>query len=66
MSVDPSINPVFFDWNIVYVWYCDGSGYTGDSTDAVEYDNETIYYRGAHIVPSVITTLNTYHNMSEV
>lgn len=63
-----SPHPQFFDWNIVYVWYCDGSSYTGNMLDEVTYTDDqgtttTLYYRGSHIIDSVITTLNVNHGM---
>lgn len=33
--------------------------------DTVTHSDETMYYRGSHIVPSVVKTLNELHNMSE-
>ena len=65
MSIDPDINPLFFDWNIVYVWYCDGSSYTGDTTYAKTAFGQTMYYRGSHIVPGVISTLIDDNHLDE-
>ena len=31
LSADASANPVFHNWTLVYVPYCDGASFTGDS-----------------------------------
>lgn len=46
MSVDPSVNPEFFDWNSVYVWYCDGGSYMGDKNGTTTVDGQTLHFRG--------------------
>jgi hypothetical protein len=30
LSDDPTVNPDFHDWNIVYVIYCDGGSFAGN------------------------------------
>lgn len=30
LSDDPAVNPDFYDWNIVYVIYCDGGSFGGN------------------------------------
>lgn len=37
-------NPLLYNWNIVYVRYCDGGSYAGDTV--AQYENETLYFRG--------------------
>ena len=37
-SADPSVNPDFYDWNIVNVGYCDGASFSGNVTDPVVVD----------------------------
>ena len=64
MSVDRSINPEFFDWNTVYVWYCDGGSYLGNANSVETYANQTMYFRGRRILETVVRTLNERHGMS--
>ena len=30
LSDDPQINPLFFNWTLVYLMYCDGASFSGD------------------------------------
>ena len=30
VSDNENVNPVFFDWNLVFVPYCDGASFTGN------------------------------------
>ena len=30
LSDDPVVNPDFYDWNMVFVIYCDGASFAGD------------------------------------
>ena len=32
ISEQPSVNPMMYNWNTVYVRYCDGSSFAGDAT----------------------------------
>jgi len=57
MSVDPSVNPEFFDWNTVYVWYCDGGSYMGDKDGTTTVGKETLYFRGKRVLEGVMKTL---------
>jgi len=68
MSVNPIKNPNYFNWNIVYVDYCDGGSYVGykgePSTWKDKYgEKQTVYTRGSLVFKSVIKTLKFEHNM---
>merc|ERR1712070_298198 len=57
-SVDPSVNPMFFNWNHAYVHYCDGGSYSGNRAEPyVHSDGTTVYFHGALILSEVITHL---------
>lgn len=62
LSVDPEVNPNFFDWNVAYVWYCDGGSYSGDRATQ-QYNNQTVFFRGKHILDGVMRTLAHDHGM---
>lgn len=38
-------NPAFYNWNVIFVNYCDGFAYQGTSQRAVD-ENITLYFRG--------------------
>ncbi|RAL45032.1 hypothetical protein DM860_003791 [Cuscuta australis] len=48
-------NPDFYNWNRIYVRYCDGSSFTGNSK---KFQNDTmLYFRGARIFKAVTKEL---------
>ncbi|KAM3397408.1 pectin acetylesterase 8-like [Capsicum galapagoense] len=55
MSNDPKRNPEFYNWNRVYVRYCDGGSFTGD-VEAVDPDSG-LHYRGARIFKAIMEEL---------
>ncbi len=65
LSDDPSYNPQFYQWNKVYLPYCDGSSFTGNRTEPVVYGSQTIYYRGAAILPATTRHLLTNQGMDQ-
>lgn len=55
LSNKPELNPYFYNWNRVYLRYCDGSSFTGDKQ---EVDPEyRIYYRGGRIFDAIMDEL---------
>merc|ERR1712070_532175 len=57
-SIDPDINPMFFQWNQVFVNYCDGGSYMGDLDEPYWFDGVQVHVKGSRIVPAVMTYLN--------
>ena len=43
---DPKVNPLYWNWNIVYVLYCDGSRTQGYVENPLYYDNIPLWFRG--------------------
>ncbi|KAK1382804.1 Pectin acetylesterase [Heracleum sosnowskyi] len=52
-SNEQSLNPYFYNWNRVYVRYCDGSSFTGNSVDP----EHKLHYKGAKIFNVVVKDL---------
>ncbi|KAJ0802260.1 putative pectinacetylesterase/NOTUM [Helianthus annuus] len=48
-------NPNFYNWNRVYMRYCDGSSFTGD-VDEVDTVNN-LYFRGARVFTAIVEEL---------
>ncbi|KAK1430795.1 hypothetical protein QVD17_13810 [Tagetes erecta] len=48
-------NPNFYNWNRVYMRYCDGSSFTSD-VEQVDQDNN-LYYRGARVFNAIVEEL---------
>ncbi|CAA0831888.1 Pectin acetylesterase 8 [Striga hermonthica] len=57
MSSNQSTNPDFYNWNVVYLRYCDGSSFTGD-VEAVD-PGTNLHYRGSRIFSAIVEELLT-------
>lgn len=65
MSTDPTINPLSYDWNTIYVKYCDGGMFLADRNEPVQADdNSMIYYRGRRIMIAVFESLINNFNFN--
>jgi hypothetical protein len=62
-SGDPLKNPTFYNWNVAFLWYCDGGSYAGDLTDPYVFNGTTLYSRGARIWESTLQHLEKNHNL---
>ncbi|XP_074326043.1 pectin acetylesterase 7-like isoform X2 [Apium graveolens] len=50
---DQKLNPDFYIWNRVFVRYCDGASFTGNSFDPVN----KLYYKGANVFNAIVEDL---------
>jgi hypothetical protein len=57
LSNDPSINPQFANFSMVYIIYCDGASYSGNVAAPVKVGSQTIYFRGHSIYQGILTDL---------
>lgn len=57
LSNNKELNPNFYNWNRIFVRYCDGSSFTGDVED-VDPDFK-IHFRGARIFDAIMEELLT-------
>lgn len=46
MSTNPNVNPVAYNWNTIFVPYCDGGSFTGNNDTISIANNTKIYFRG--------------------
>lgn len=53
LSSDPGMNPVFHNWTLVYVPYCDGTSFSGDQVV------NGLHFRGKAILEAVIADLRS-------
>jgi hypothetical protein len=56
-SSDPAVNPVAFNFNKVFLNYCDGGSYAGSVVAPVPVSGKSVYYRGRFILDAVYATL---------
>lgn len=58
LSDNPLRNPNFFDWNVVYIMYCDGASFSGNVDTPVTWNSTTtIYFRGWRVLNAVLESL---------
>ena len=60
-------NPLSYNWNKVFVPYCDGASFSGsvDQPVASNKTNDVVYFRGKDIMDAVYDTLLTKYKMHE-
>lgn len=46
LSSDSNSNPTFYNWNKVFLSYCDGRGYVGFNDEPIHHNNKKLYFRG--------------------
>ncbi|CAM0885588.1 unnamed protein product [Alopecurus aequalis] len=56
LDTNQQLNPDFYNWNKVFIRYCDGASFSGD-TEGRAQDGSTIYFRGLRIYEAVIHEL---------
>eukprot|EP01084_Bolivina_argentea_P044960 82751_1 len=57
MSDNATINPLSYNWNTIFVKYCDGSSFMSNRTDPIIYNNTKLYFRGFSILNGVFKYL---------
>eukprot|EP01128_Nolandella_sp_AFSM9_P004952 TRINITY_DN2336_c0_g2_i1.p1 TRINITY_DN2336_c0_g2~~TRINITY_DN2336_c0_g2_i1.p1 ORF type:complete len:400 (+),score=72.96 TRINITY_DN2336_c0_g2_i1:1-1200(+) len=61
LSEDPSTNPLFFNWNLVFLPYCTSDDFSGNATKPETGTNWS--FLGSRIVPTVVTLLKSDHGL---
>jgi len=66
LNSDAQANPNLYNWNKVFINYCDGMSYAGTVIDPVTVGSSTIYYRGSFILKAIYDMLltNTSYNLA--
>ena len=70
-SMDPSFNPLMYNWNMVYFKYCDGNSFSGNNStattlyDDAEKKNVTLFFRGKHILLAGMADLLGQRGMNQ-
>lgn len=56
-------NPLLYNWNKVFIRYCDGGSFSGD-TDVV-YENTVLHFRGKNIMDSIFDDLISMRGLNK-
>ncbi|KAL3838652.1 hypothetical protein ACJIZ3_023243 [Penstemon smallii] len=54
LSESQTTNPDFYNWNRVFVRYCDGSSFSGDVEEVIPVKDKNIHRRGARVFAAVM------------
>lgn len=57
LSSSKEDNPKFYNWNVAFLPYCDGSSFSGNRSDPVQFQGSLLYFRGFRILDSTISAL---------
>ena len=57
-------NPIFYNWNKIFIKYCDGTAHIGNNIDPIIFNNKEIYVRGEENVKSVFNYLIKNYDFS--
>ena len=65
MSTSPAVNPLSYNWNTIYVKYCDGASFSGNNDTTQEYNSTlTLHWRGWRILNGVFKELDKNYKWS--
>lgn len=67
-SADCKVNPAFCTWTIVYMFYCDGTSFSGDREAPVEVPGakvSPIFFRGKRIMDANIADLLAHRDLGD-
>jgi hypothetical protein len=63
-STDPNINPLMYNWNSVYLKYCDGGSFSGDNATTSNYNGQPLLFRGRRILNAMFGDLYNVRGLS--
>ena len=64
LSNDPSANPLSWDWNSVYVRYCDGASFSGNNdSEVLTEDGDPLYFKGFNNLNAVLDILRDEYDL---
>eukprot|EP00040_Diaphanoeca_grandis_P032659 m.198465 g.198465 ORF g.198465 m.198465 type:complete len:410 (-) comp32695_c3_seq1:82-1311(-) len=66
-DTDPTVNPQMYNWNAVFLRYCDGGSFSGNnltSTPTASLPEKQMWFRGKHILKAMQTDLLTNRGLA--
>ena len=64
LSNDPNVNPLSWDWNTVYIRYCDGASFSGNNDSEILTENGTpLYFKGFKNLNAVLDILRDEYGL---
>mmetsp|Transcript_58823 Transcript_58823/g.93031 ORF Transcript_58823/g.93031 Transcript_58823/m.93031 type:complete len:402 (+) Transcript_58823:80-1285(+) len=62
-SINPRINPLLYNWNHIFMVYCDGAYFAGDNSSDTIVQGEQLYFAGRHILDATLHHLLSEHDL---
>ena len=64
LSDDPTVNPLSWDWNTVFVRYCDGASFSGNNdSEILTTDGVPLYFKGFNNLNAVLDMLRDEYGL---
>jgi hypothetical protein len=48
LSFDEDINPLYYNWNKIFIPYCDGTFHQGSARNPIQYKGVNLFFRGSN------------------
>ena len=59
----PQVNPMMYNWNTVFMPYCDGGSFSGNNETITTYKGKPLYYVGKRVREAVYDSLLQHQNL---
>ena len=64
-STSPAENPMMYNWNSVFMPYCDGGSFSGNNDTVQPYKGATLHWRGKRIREAAYAELLANHGLKD-
>jgi len=64
-SVNATINPLMYNWNMVYLQYCDGASFAGQNDTVTDVGGTPLHFKGFVNLKSYLKDLNANHALQK-
>jgi len=64
-SINPSVNPLLYNWNVAYFQYCDGGSFAGNNDTVTVVNGTKLFFRGLPNLRAYLTDLNANHQLQK-
>jgi len=64
-SDDAGVNPLMYNWNMVYFKYCDGASFSGNNDTITTVGNDKLYWRGKINLQAYLDDLSKNHGLQK-
>jgi hypothetical protein len=62
-SPNQTANPLLYNWNRVYMVYCDGAYFSGANNTETLFNGTALYFKGAHVLKATVADVAAKHGL---